>query len=135
ACFQAGRTVQAQKVASALSAGAHNVIQLHCTLGVILAAAEQYKSAQSEFEKENALRPEDLDILFNLAQAYLRSADFSNAELVAKRAQALKPDSPDALYLLAQIYNDQSRPVDALELLVRAHKLAPETLDVIYLLS
>src|SRR6267154_935268 len=53
-------------------------------LGVILAAAKQYKSAQSEFEKANALKPEDFDILFNLAQTYLRSADFSNAELVAK---------------------------------------------------
>ena len=135
ACLQAGRAAQAQKVASALSAGAPNDIQLHFTLGVVLASGKQYKSAQSEFEKANALKPEDFDILFNLAQTYLRSADFSNAELVAKRAQALKPDSPDALYLLAQIYNDQSRPVDALELLVRAHKLAPENVDVIYLLG
>jgi tetratricopeptide (TPR) repeat protein len=135
ACLQADRIAQAQKIAISLSASRPTDIQLHFTLGVILASGKQYKSAQSEFEKANALKPEDFDILFNLSQAYLRSGEFPKAELVIQRALTLKPDSSDALYLLAQAYNDESRPVDALELLIRAHKLAPENADIIYLLG
>ena len=135
ACLLANRTAQALSISSSLSARNPNDVELHLTLGVILAAATQYKSAQTEFEKANALRPENPDILFNLGRAYLRSGDTSKAELVLKRAQTLKPDSPEILALLAQVYTDQSRTVDALELLARAHKLAPENTDIIFSLA
>ncbi len=135
AYLRAGRTAPALKVASDLSAQNPRDVQLHFTLGVLLASEKQFRSAQLELEKANALQPDTFEILYNLAQAYLRAADYSKAELILRRAQTLKPDSPDVLYLLAQIANEQSRPVDALELLVRAHKLAPENTDIIFLLA
>ena len=125
AYLELGKTVEALKVAEALSAERQDDVQLHFTLGVMLASEKQYKAAQLELEKANALQPETFEILFNLGQAYLRAGDSSKAELALNRGLKLKPESPDTLYLLAQVYSDQGRPVDALELLVRAHKLAP----------
>lgn len=135
ACLLANRTTQALSIANNLAVRNPKDIQLHLTLGVILASAKQYKSAQVEFEKANALQPENPDILFNLGQAYLRAGDLSKAELAIKRAQTLKPDSPEILALLAEVYAAQSRSVDALELLARAHKLAPENTSIIFSLA
>jgi len=135
AYLRAGRTAQGLKVAADISAQDAKNVQLHFTLGVLLAAEKQYRVAQFELEKANSLEPDTFEILFNLAQVYLHAAEYSKAELVLKRALNLKPDSPEILYLLAQVYADQARAVDALELLVRAHKLAPENTDIIFLLA
>jgi tetratricopeptide (TPR) repeat protein len=135
AYLQAGRTAEALKTATELSAQNKDDVQLHFTLGVVLASAKQYRAAQLELEKANALKPETLEILYNLGQAYFRTGEYSKAELVLNRALKLKPDSPETLYLMAQVYADQTKPVDALDLLVRAHKLAPENTDIIFLLA
>jgi len=135
AYLQAGRTAEGLKVATELSAQNKDDVQLHFTLGVLLASEKQYRPAQLELEKANALQPETWEILHNLGQAYLRSGDYAKAELVLNRALKLKPDSPETLYLMAQGYSDQARAVDALDLLVRAHRLAPENTDIIFLLA
>ena len=131
----AHQPASAAKIADTLSTQNPKDVQLHFTIGTLLASDGQYRAAQRALEKANSLKPETFEILFNLAQTCLHLNDYSKAELLAKRAQSLKPDSAEALYLLAQVYNEQSRPVDALELLVRAHKLAPENTDVIFLLG
>ena len=126
---------EALKTARELSASHKQDVQLHFTLGVLLAAAKQYKPAQLELEQANALQPETFEILYNLGQTYLREHEYAKAELALNRALKLKPDSAETLYLLAQVYFEQSRPVDALDLLVRAHKLAPQNTDVIFLMA
>ncbi len=135
AYLAAGKTALALQQAHALSAAHKRDVQLHFTLGVLLASAKQYKAAQLELEQANALQPETLEILHNLGQAYLRSRAYDKADVTLNRALKLKPDSAETLYLLAQAYSEQSRPLDALELLVRAHKLAPENTDVIFLMA
>src|SRR5713226_2466442 len=135
AYLRAGRTAKGLKSATELSGENKDNVQLHFTLGVLLAAEKQYRAAQLELEKANALQPETFEILYNLGQAYLRSAEYPRAELALNRALKLKPDSPEALYLLAQVYSDQKKSVDALDLLVRAHKLAPRNADIIFLLA
>ncbi len=135
AYLQAGRTVEGLKLARALSAQDKDDVQLHFTLGVLLASEKQYPAAQLELEKANALQPESFEIFYNLGQTYLRTGAYSKAEVVLSRALKLKPDSPETLYLLAQVYSDQMRPVDALDLLVRAHKLALQNTDIIFLLA
>jgi tetratricopeptide (TPR) repeat protein len=135
AYFAAGRKAEGLKMASELSAQNKDDVQLHFTLGVLLASAKQYRAAQFELEKANALQPETFEILYNLGQTYLRAGEYAKAEPVLNRALKLKPDSPEALYLLAQVYSEQARAVDALDLLVRAHKLAPENSDIIFLLA
>ena len=130
-----GRTTEGLKVADALSAEKKDDVQLHFSLGLLLASEKQYKAAQLEMEKANALQPETFEIIYNLGQTYLRSGDYPKAELSLNRALKLKPESPETLYLLAQVYAEQARPVDALELLVRAHKLAPQNTDVIFLMA
>jgi len=135
ACLQAHRTAGGLKVATELSAQNKDDVQLHFTLGVLLASEKQYRAAQLELEKANALRPETFEILYNLGQTYLRGGEYAKAEQALNRALKLKPDSPETLYLLAQVNADQTRAVDALDLLVRAHKLAPQNTDIIFLLA
>ncbi|HXJ85410.1 MAG TPA: tetratricopeptide repeat protein [Candidatus Binatia bacterium] len=135
AYFAAGKNAEALSQARELSAAYKRDVQLHFTLGLVLASAKQYKAAQLELEQANALTPETFEILHNLGQAYLRGQEYAKADLALNRALKLKPDSVETLYLLAQVYSEQSRPVDALELLVRAHKAAPENADVIFLLA
>lgn len=135
AYFRANKPVEALKVARELSAENKTDVQLHFTLGVLLAAQKQYHAAQLELEQADALQPETADILYNLGQVYLRASDSAKAELVLNRALKLKPDSPETLYVLAQVYQQQNRSVDALDALVRAHKLAPENTDIIFLLA
>jgi len=135
AYLRANRVAEGLKLAQTLSAQDPSNVQRHFTLGVLLAEEKQYKAAQLELEKADALSPGTFEILFNLGQAYLRAKQYGKAELVLDRALKLKPDSADVLYLLAQAFNDEARPADALDLLARAHKLAPENPDIIFLLA
>jgi len=135
AFFAAGKSVQALQLARQLSAAHKSDVQLHFTLGIVLASAKQYQSAERELELANALKPETFEILRSLGQACLRAREYAKADLALNHALKLNPDSVDTLYLLAQSYSDQSRPLDALELLVRARKLAPENTDVIFLMA
>ena len=135
AYLRAGKTAEGLKLAAEISSQSKDDVKLHFTLGVLLASEKQYRPAQLELEKADALQPETLEILYALGQAYLRGGDYAKAELMLNRAVKLKPDSPETLYLLAEVYQKQNRSLDALDLLVRAHKLAPENTDIIFLLA
>jgi tetratricopeptide (TPR) repeat protein len=135
AYLEAGRTAEGLKTAQELSAQNKENVQVHFTLGVLLAGEKQTHAAQLELEQANVRQPQTFEILYSLGQVYLQGAQYAKAELVLKRALTLKPDSPETLYLLAQVYTAQQKPVDALDLLVRGHKLAPENIDIIYSLA
>ena len=92
-------------------------VKLHFTLGVLLASEKQYRPAQLELEKADALSLKRWRFS-TLWTRHLRGGDYAKAELMANRAVKLKPDSPETLYLLAQVYQKQNRSVDALDLLV-----------------
>ncbi len=132
AYLEAGRTTEALRTAKELSALQEDNVQVHFTLGVLLASEKQHRAAQPELEQANALQPNTFEILHNLGGVYLRNAEYSRAELVLNRALRLKPDSPETLYLLAQVYSEQHKPADALDLLARAHKLAPDNADITF---
>src|SRR5580700_8933878 len=133
--LQTGRTAQGLRAATTLSSQHKDDVQVHFTLGVLLDSEKQYKLAQLELERANALQPETFEILYNLGQTYLRNAEYNKAELTLGRALKLKSDSPETLSLMAQVDSEQGKSVDALDLLVRAHKLAPENTDIIFLLA
>ena len=133
--FDAGHTAEALRLASSFSAEQKTSAEFHTQLGVVLATNKQYKAAQLELEKANALKPDTFDILFPLAQTYIRNGKEADAELALNRALKLRPDSPETQYLLADIYFRQRRSSDALDLLVRAHKAAPSNTDIIFLLA
>ena len=135
AYFQSNRTADALREASELSDQARADVQVHFSLGLLLASQKKYKPAQLELEKADALQPDTFEILYNLGEDLLRLGDFPRAEHILGRALKLKPESPETLCLLAQAYTNQSRPLDALDLLVRAHRLAPENPDVIFLMA
>ncbi len=132
AYLAAQRTQDALKTASALSAQAANNVQVHFSLGVLLASQKQYVPAQAELEKADALQPGSFEILYNLGLVYLRTAQLARADLTLNRALKLHPDSVDALSVLAQTYTAEQRPLDSLDLLLQARKLAPQNPDVLF---
>jgi tetratricopeptide (TPR) repeat protein len=127
----AKRVADGLLVAKQLSAESKDDVQLHFSLGVLLASEKQYRAARIELEKADALKPETFEILFNLGLDLLRLGESSQAELALNRALKLKPQSVETLSLLAEACMDQSRPLDALNLLLQAHKIAPDNTDVI----
>lgn len=130
-----GRKAEALHQAAELSAANKQDVNLHYTLGVLLAAQRQYSMAELELEKADALHPDTFPILYDLGQTYLLDGQYSRAELQLTQAVRIQPDSTRALYSLAQTYWKQSQPLDALELLVRARKLEPQNPDVILLMA
>lgn len=134
AYLRAHRTAEGLRLATQLSATGSREVQRHFTLGLLLAEENQYRAAELELEKADALKPTTFEILYNLGQVRLRARELAQAELVLNRALKLKP-SADAMYLLAQVLNEESRPLDALDLLTQAHKIAPESTDIIFLLA
>lgn len=135
ACLQSKRTAQALRMAAEVSAQNKNEVQVHFSLGVLLASEKQYKPAQFELETADALQPGTFEILYNLGEDLLHNREYSKAELELTRALKLKPDSAETLFLLAEAYRNESRPLDALDLLVRAHKLAPDNVDIVFLMA
>jgi tetratricopeptide (TPR) repeat protein len=135
AYFEGKRVQDALRLATDVSTQGKNDVHVHFSLGVLLASEKQYKTAQLELEKADALQPETFEILYNLGQVYLRDGQNPKSELALSRALKLKPDSVEAMYLLAQGYTNEGRPLDALDLLLHAHKLAPENVDVIFLMA
>ena len=135
AFLEAGKTAEGLKTASELSAQNKENVQVHFTLGVLLASEKQNRAAQVELEHANLLEPQTFEILYNLGEVYWRDGEYANAELALNHALKLKPDSPETMLLLARVDSDQMKAVDALDLLVRAHKLAPQNTDVIYALA
>jgi tetratricopeptide (TPR) repeat protein len=135
AYLQTGRTAEALKLAKELSDQNKNNLQIHFSLGTLLASEKQYDAARRELEIADALAPETFEILYNLGQTLLRSGQFAESELVLNRALRLKPDSVETLKLLAQATMNQSHPLDALDLLIRAHRLEPQNPDVIFLMA
>lgn len=134
AYFDAKRPADALRFATKVSAQ-NDQVQVHFSLGVMLASERQYALAQDELAKADALQPNTFEIVYNLGLVLLRGNQLPKAELALSRALGLRPDSVDAMYLLAQVYNDESRPLDALDLLIRAHKAAPDNADVIFLMA
>jgi tetratricopeptide (TPR) repeat protein len=135
AYFQIKRNAEALRMATELSAENKNDVQVHFSLGILLASEKQYKAAQFELQKADALKPATFEILYNLGLAFLRGGEYSKADVELSRALKLKPESAETLYLLAQVNTDESRPLDALDLLVRAHKLAPDNADILFLMA
>lgn len=135
AYFANKQPAQALRVANELSAGNKTDLQVHFSLGILLASQKQYGPAVLEFEKADALSPDTFEILYNLGQANIRNGKFADAGLALNRALKLKPDSADTLYLLAQVAVGESHPLDALDLLIRARKLAPANPDIIFLMA
>ncbi|MGB9471321.1 MAG: tetratricopeptide repeat protein [Candidatus Acidiferrum sp.] len=135
AYLESGKTADGLRTAKELSAQNKDNVQLHFTLGVLLATEKQNHAAQFELEQADALQPQAFEILHNLGGIYLQNGELAKAEVMLKRALKLKPDSAETLYLLGQVYTQESKPVDALDQLVRAHKFAPENTDVIYSLA
>ena len=135
AYFQNKQPELAVNAAKALSLKHEDDVKVHFSLGGMLASEKQYKAAQLELEKADALRPGTFEILFNLGQDLLRGGDNPKAQAVLMRALRINPNSYDTLYLLAQVYSNQNRPLDALDALIRARKLAPDNPDILFMMA
>lgn len=135
AYIESNRISEALRMATELSAEDDQNVQMHLSLGVLLASEKQYKRALQELEKADELRPGTFQILYNLGQTFFLNNNYSEAELRLNYALKLKPESSEVLRLLAQVYKSESRPLDALDLLVRAHKITPDNPDIMFLMA
>jgi len=104
-----------------LSAENKSDVQLHFSLGVLLASERQYKAAELELEKADSLRPGTFEILFNLGQVELQNGEHANAEVALSRALKLKPDSAPAYFLLGEAYDSAEQFQSAIQTALHAY--------------
>ena len=97
ALLESKRTAEALRMATEISDQHKNEVQVHFSLGVLLASEKQYKPAEVELEKAEVLQPGTFEIPYNLGQVFLRSGAYPQAELALNRALKQKPDSPETL--------------------------------------
>src|SRR5216683_3085007 len=135
AYLDAGMLATGMAAAEKLSKDFAKDTRVHFSLGVLLASHRQYRESAYEFEKADALRPGDFDILHDLGEAYLLSGQLPKAQESLNQALGSKPDSADTLYLLAETSAGMHREVNALELLVRARKVAPNNTNILFLMA
>src|SRR5579872_2800815 len=69
AYFAARRPGEAMRLATRLSSQS-NEVQVHFSLGVLLASERQYKAAQDELAKADAQQPNTFEIVYNLGLAF-----------------------------------------------------------------
>lgn len=135
AYLDAGMPARGLAAAEKLSKDFAKDTRVHFSIGVLLASHTQYREAAYEFERADALRPGNFDILHDLGEAYLLSGQLPKAQESLNQALRLQPDSADTLYLLAETAAGMHNEVEALELLVRARKIAPENTNILFLMA
>jgi tetratricopeptide (TPR) repeat protein len=126
---------KALTLARSLSRNAPNDVQLHFSLGILLAHTKHYLPAVHEFELADAAEPGKFPILYNLGKAYFEMADYAKADRALHRALNIRPDSVEALYVEARAEEREGETLQAFQLLFHARKLAPRNTDVIFLLA
>ncbi len=110
AYLQAGRTAEGLKLARELSAQNKDDVQLHFTLGVLLAAEKAVPGRRNS----NSKKPTRCSLkLSRFSSTWDRlifaAATMQKPKLVLNRALKLKPDSAETLCLLAQVYSEQNQ--------------------------
>jgi Tfp pilus assembly protein PilF len=100
-------------------------------LGELYLATGNYGGAQAQFERLATERPDDGDVLNNLAWAYTKASD-GRARSTAERAYQIAPGRPDIADTLGWIYAGQGDSANALKYLEIAIKGIPDNPDVQY---
>ncbi len=72
-------------------------------MGMFYFKSEQYEMAIRAWQKACELKPDEHDIHYNLAFAYFKKGQYSDAELEARECLRLRPDSQNALQLIDRI--------------------------------
>lgn len=135
AYLRSGQRGKGIELAARVSRRGGDDVRLHYSLGVVLAAENQFQEAEHELKVADGLTPGRYEILYNLGRASLHCKHYGAAEEAFNRALGVMPDSVDAMVLAAQVYIDQQKVVDAIQVLVKARKLAPQNTEVIFLLA
>jgi len=109
AYFGSGRNAEALKTAAEASSQSKEDVQLHFTLGVLLAGKTIQSRASRTGTSQRAQSRHVRDPL-QPGTTTPRNAEYDKAELELGRALKRKPDSPETLYLLAQAYPNRRNP-------------------------
>jgi putative PEP-CTERM system TPR-repeat lipoprotein len=104
-------------------------------LGDASARAGQFSSARSSYEAAEKLRPDDAELLNNLANVQMRLNDGANALKTAERALAAAPGNPLVMDTFAWTLFLNNQPDRALQLLRDARLRLPENAEIRYHLA
>lgn len=108
----------------------HEDISTFNRLGLLLRRAGKWKEASEEYRKAITVAPNDENLHFNLAMAYLEGKDYESARASALKAMALNPDLPRKSSRiaanLATVFMNTNDKMHALPLLRVALELDPQ---------
>jgi cytochrome c-type biogenesis protein CcmH/NrfG len=88
-------------------------------------AKGNYQAAIQEFEAERKIDPLNGPLYDRLGDAYLRSAQYADAQTALNRAVLLEPTSTAPYILLGEVFLKLEQPIQALHYLDHAAKMDP----------
>jgi tetratricopeptide (TPR) repeat protein len=97
----------------------------HELLGEVALAKGDAPGAIRELEAERRIDPLDASLYDRLGDAYLRNAQFDEAQEALDRAVLLEPDATGPYILLGETFLKLNQPIQALHYLVRAAQMDP----------
>lgn len=122
-----GQLIQAQEFFAATLLRFPNNPDLTFDLGMVFFLEHDWPKAIESYQKSLLVKPNQVDPLYYMAQAYFQSSELDLARATIARAAALAPDNPDVCqeygeYLAARM----DKRTEGLEWLERARTLNPE---------
>ena len=129
------RTADANALLKQLEEQGQSDPQWTFSLGLALAAADQFAPAEALFSRTLDAAPTNVDVLYNLGLAASRAGDRERALTVFEAAQKQRPDDVDLLYNLGALCAEMDRKEAAVAWLVQAARLDPQRADVQLLLA
>ncbi len=93
----------------ALKWGNPNDALLHMRLGMALGAQGRAPEAIVELRRAQAIAPDNIDVVLNLANALAESAHTTEAETLLRRVLEVQPSHADARFNLATLYTGLGR--------------------------
>src|ERR1700744_3128974 len=135
ALHQAGKLAEAAKLYEQILAQMPGQFDAAHLLGVIALQEGRYPDAQRLILSALEINPKHSHALSNLAAAYMRNNQLSEALVYAQRACESEPDSLDGLINLGSILRQLGRAAEALAPLRQAYNLSPNATVVSNLLG
>ena len=124
AYFRAHRYTDAGPLLERSAAETHSFQALELA-GLNLFAMDRYPEAESFLQQALAVRPDDLEGLNMLGQAYLRTKNYAGATEVFRRIMTTNPGSAEAHVMLATAYDKLFREQEAIAEFEAAERVNP----------
>lgn len=105
------------------------------SLGRVYLDVGNFSKAIEAYKKSLEFKPDEYEVIFNLALAYKNNFQFNEAIEAYKKALEINPSSLDAYFNMAYLYLSENNPHEAINCYKKVLELDPDDCESKYFLS